>query len=422
MHTNFHDLLDSYSDVLVRVGLNVQKGQQVIIVAPIEAIDLVRLVTKKAYQIGASLVTPMYSDPEITRLRYKYAGTETFDTAATWLSDGVTKAFDEGTARLVILGRDPQLLKDANPDCVARVMKAESLANKGFYSLLTKGHSNWCIAAYATEAWAKQVFPGMTAHDAVKNLWAGIFSASRVTKVRKGVLSSDTIMNPDPIEEWRKHNVKLHEKASYMNEKNFDALHFVGPDTDLVVGLASGHKWNGGAKMTKGGFSCNSNIPTEEIFTTPHRDKVDGIVSSTKPLLYSGKWIDGIKIRFEKGKAVEVHANSGEDVLKNLLSQDEHACRLGEVALVPHSSPISASGILYKETLFDENASCHLAFGLSYGTCMFPVEGETPEDLIKRGANKSIIHVDWMIGSDKVSVYGVKDGVETPVLLNGEWA
>lgn len=389
-----------YAKLAVKVGLNLQKGQPLIIMAPVETLDLVRYVTDEAYKAGASDVTVFYQDNELFMSRLRYADDVT--TINQWVPAGIEKAFSEGASRLVILGDSPEIPEDLS-DRRKAFAQANMATMTGLYSLIKKTASNWSLLAYATPKWAKLVFPDMNEDEAVSTLWSKIFSSVRLDA-------------PDVVEAWLEHNASLAKSASYMNEQNFDALHFSSPHTELTVGLADGHIWKGGAKTTLTGISCNSNLPTEEIFTTPHNQKVNGFVTSTKPMMYQGKLIEGIRVRFKDGVAVEAFAEKNEDVLHELIKTDENACRLGEVALVPHSSPISKSGILFKNTLFDENASCHLAFGGSYDHCM-----QEGDDIVERGANKSIVHQDWMIGSADMDVFGIKDGKRTLIMHKGEW-
>jgi aminopeptidase len=268
---------------------------------------------------------------------------------------------------------------------------------------------NWTIVSAATPAWARSVFPDDPEEVALAKLWQAIFSASRV----------DT---PDPIAAWESHNANLQTRTRMLNDKNYAALHFRGPGTDLRVGLADGHEWNGGSTAAKNGIVCNANIPTEEVFTTPHKDRVDGTVTSTKPLSYNGTLIQDIQVKFEGGRIVESKARTGEAVLNKVLDTDEGARRLGEVALVPYSSPISQSGLLFFNTLFDENASSHIALGQAYSKCIRNGGSMSEEELASHGSNKSLIHIDWMIGSDRIDVDGItQDGRSEPLMRGGEW-
>lgn len=401
-------LLDRLAEVSVRTGLNIKPGQQLIITAGLEAVPLIRHITTHAYTAGASLVTTLYQDDETTLARFIHGHEDSFDAATDWLAKGMAEAFGKGAARMAITGGNPTLLKDQNPDHISRVSRANSAAYRPAMERITNFDINWNIIACATPAWAQQVFPDLPEDEALKALWNGIFHASRVTTA-------------DPVAAWAEHNRTLHARAAMLNDRRFDALHFTGPGTDLTVGLADGHLWAGGSEEARNGVVCNPNIPTEEVFTTPHCARVEGTVSSTKPLFHQGSLIDGIQVRFEKGRIVEAHASKGEDVLNRILDSDEGARRIGEVALVPHSSPISQSGILYQNTLFDENAACHIALGQAYTKCMTDPDGLSEDELIARGANHSIIHIDWMIGSDKIDIDGLKDGQRTPLMRSGEW-
>ncbi|WP_377297649.1 aminopeptidase [Rhizobium sp. SGZ-381] len=402
--------LEKLAEVAVKVGLQLQKNQDLIITAPIAALPLVRFITRHAYRAGAGLVTTFYSDEETTLARYAEAPDESFDRASGWLYEGMAKAYAGGAARLAISGDNPMMLAAQDPEKVARANKANSIAYKPALEKISNFDINWHICSYPNPAWARQVFPDMAEDDAVRALAEAIFSASRIN-------------TPDPIAAWADHNANLKKRSSFLNGERFAALHFSGPGTDLTVGLADGHEWHGGASKAKNGVTCNPNIPTEEVFTTPHALKVEGHVSSTKPLSHQGTLIDNIQVRFEAGRIVEAKASKGEEVLNKVLDTDEGARRLGEVALVPHSSPISASGVLFYNTLFDENASCHIALGQCYSKCFLDGASLTPEQIKAQGGNSSLIHIDWMIGSDKVDIDGVRaDGTKVPVMRKGEWA
>lgn len=402
--------LEKLAEVAVKVGLQLQKNQDLIITAPIAALPLVRFITKQAYMAGAGLVTTFYSDEETTLARYTHAPDASFDKASGWLYEGMAKAYDGGAARLAISGDNPMMLASQDPDKVSRANKANSIAYKPALEKISNFDINWHICSYPNPAWARQVFPDLPEQDAVRALAEAIFSASRIN-------------TPDPIAAWGEHNANLKKRSSFLNGERFSALHFTGPGTDLTVGLADGHEWHGGASKAKNGVTCNPNIPTEEVFTTPHALKVEGHVSSTKPLSHQGTLIDNIQVRFEGGRIVEAKASKGENVLNKVLDTDEGARRLGEVALVPHSSPISASGVLFYNTLFDENASCHIALGQCYSKCFLDGASLTPDQIKAQGGNSSLIHIDWMIGSDKVDIDGLRaDGTKVPVMRKGEWA
>ena len=319
-------------------------------------------------------------------------------------------AYRGGAARLAIAGDDPALLSGQDPARVSRANRARSVAYKPALELITNFAINWTIVSYASPAWARRMSPDLPEADAVARLWGAIFAASRV----------DT---PDPVAAWAAHNAGLHARTRALNGQRFHALHFRGPGTDLRVGLADGHLWLGGAEAARNGVTCNPNIPTEEVFTTPHMLRVDGTVRSTKPLSYSGTLIQDIAVRFEDGRITEARARTGEEVLQKVLGTDDGARRLGEVALVPHSSPISASGLLFLNTLFDENAASHIALGQAYRTCLDGGTTAGEAELASRGANTSLIHIDWMIGSGQVDVDGLDaNGAAVPVMRGGEWA
>ncbi len=409
---SFAEKLDRFAKVAVHVGLNLQPGQELLISASTDMLPLVRLVTEHAYKAGARLVTTLYGDDEAAIARYKFAPDASFDHAAQWLADGVASAFSSGAARLALAGSNPALLAGQDPAKVSRANIAASKANKPAMELITRHAINWSILASATPAWAKLVFPDLPPAEAVEKLWDAIFTASRVT-------------GEDPVADWKAHSAEIHKRVAYLNEKRFQALRFHSADglTDLTVGLADDHLWAGGGGPSGNGVSCNPNIPTEECFTTPHKDRVEGFVRASKPLSHQGSLIEGIRCRFEAGRIVEAKASSGEDVLNRLISTDEGARRLGEVALVPHSSPIAQSGILFWNTLFDENAASHIALGQAYATCLIGGKNMDEQSLAGKGANASLIHVDWMIGSDKMHVDGIgQDGTCEPLMRAGEWA
>jgi aminopeptidase len=402
--------LDRLAEVAVKVGLNLQEGQDLFLTAPVAALGFVRRIVEHAYKAGAGLVTPMLSDEQMTLSRFRFAHDASFDRAPGWLYEGIGKAFSANTARLAIVGDNPMLLASEDPAKVARANKANSLAYKPALEKIAGFDINWNIVAFPGAAWAQQVFPQDEPDVAVAKLADAIFAASRV----------DTA---DPVAAWAAHNSALRSRTQWLNGQRFAALHYTGPGTNLTIGLADGHEWEGGASTAKNGVICNPNIPTEEVFTTPHAYRVEGTVVSTKPLSYQGTLIDRIAVRFEEGRIVEATAAHGQDVLRKVLETDDGARRLGEVALVPHSSPISASGLLFFNTLFDENAASHIALGQCYAKCFIDGDKLTPEQIEAQGGNKSLIHIDWMIGSDKIDIDGITaDGARVPVFRKGEWA
>ena len=402
--------LAKLADVAVNVGVALQPGQDLILTAPLAALPLVRLIVAAAYRAGAGVVTPIFADEEIALARYAHGHDSSFDRAPNWLYNGMAEAFANGAARMAIVGDNPMLLATQDPAKVARAGKANSLAYQPALAKIAGFDINWSICAYPGEAWARQMFPDLTADAAVHKLAEAIFAASRVDQ-------------PDPVAAWAAHNASLRARTNWLNSNRFSALRFTGPGTDLTVGLADGHAWQGGASTAKNGVTCNANIPTEEVFTTPHAARVEGRVRATKPLAHQGSLIENIEVRFEAGRIVEAKATKGEAVLLKLLDSDDGARRLGEVALVPHGSPISQSGLLFYNTLFDENAACHIALGQCYAKCFEDGTNLTPAQIASQGGNASMIHVDWMIGSGDIDIDGLAaDGSATPVFRRGEWA
>jgi len=401
--------LDKLADIAIKVGLGLRAGQDLYMTSPIGALPLARRITAAAYKAGAGLVTTVFSDEVMTLARYRYGSDASFDRAAGWLYDGVAKAFSEGTARLAIAGDNPMMLSGEDPDKVGRANRAMSKAYKPASEKITNFDTNWTIVPYPGTSWAKEVFKGDDEDTATRKLADAIFAATRVDR-------------PDPVAAWAEHNGELKRRQDWLTQMNFASLKYSGPGTDLTIGLAEGHAWKGGASASRSGIVCNPNIPTEEVFTTPHRLRVEGRVRSTKPLSHNGTLIENIEVRFEGGRIVEAHASRGEDVLIKAMDTDEGGRRLGEVALVPHSSPISRSGILFYNTLFDENAACHIALGQCYSKCFREFGNMTPEQITAAGGNNSNIHIDWMIGSGQIDIDGIKhDSSVTPVMRKGEW-
>jgi aminopeptidase len=401
--------LDRLAEVAIQAGLGLAPGQELVMTATLDAVPLARRIIEHAYKAGASVVTPLFADEQSSLLRFRYGADAGFDSAPAWLYEGMAQAYRSGAARLAITGNDPALLSQQDPEKVSRVNRATSKAYRPALELIANHAINWTIVASATPAWAAAVFPNLPQDEALARLWDAIFAASRADQ-------------PDPVAAWKAHDAHLHARAKWLNQRNYAALHFRGPGTDLKVGLADGHLWLGGGTTAHNGRYCIPNMPTEEVFTTPHKDRVEGTVTSTKPLSHQGTMIEGISVRFESGKIVEAHATRGSQVLQRMIETDAGARRLGEVSLVPHSSPISASGLLFMNTLFDENAACHIALGQAYSTCLKDAEGAKPEQLAARGANTSLIHVDWMIGSNHINVDGVTaTGATEAVMRSGEW-
>src|SRR5579875_1597501 len=408
---SFHEKLDRLAEVAIRVGLNLREGQELVLTAPTDALPLVRWVVEHVYKAGAKFVTTLLSDDELALARFRHAPDASFDYAPEWFYDGIANAFRSGSARMAITGANPALLAGQDPQKVSRANIAVSKAYKPAMELITRHEINWTIVAAATPAWAELVFPGEPEELAIGKLWDAIFQTSRIT-------------GEDPVEDWKRHGDNLKRRVDLLNAKRFHSIRFFTPDgaTDLTVGLADQHLWAGGGTTAGNGIYCQPNIPTEECFTTPHKDRVHGVVSASKPLSHQGTLIENIRCRFEEGRIVEVTASKGEEAIRKLIATDEGARRLGEVALVPHNSPIAQSGILFWNTLFDENAASHIALGQAYSTCLIDGESMADEELASLGANESIIHVDWMIGSGEMNVDGVSaDGAAEPLMRAGDW-
>jgi aminopeptidase len=406
---SYEQKLDQLAAVAVQVGLGLAPGQELVMTATLDTLPLVRRITEQAYKAGAKMVSTLLADEEASLLRYQYGSNDSFDYAPAWLYEGMAAAFKSGAARLAVAGSNPALLSQQDPEKVSRANRAVSKAYRPALELITRHEINWTIVPAATPAWAATVFPELAADHALARLWDAIFAATRADR-------------PDPVAAWKTHDANLHKRARLLNEKRYAALHFRAPGTDLRVGLADEHLWLGGGMSAINGNYCIPNMPTEEVFTTPHKDRTEGTVTSTKPLSHQGTMIEGIQVRFEGGKIVEAKATKGEAVLQRMIDTDEGARKLGEVALVPHNSPIAQSGLLFNNTLFDENAACHIALGQAYSTCVKHGEKLSPPELAALGANESLIHVDWMIGSAHVDVDGVNAaGATEPLMRQGEW-
>lgn len=405
----FEENMALYAKLAVAEGVAIAPGQELLVFAEPIAAPLVHLVAKEAYRAGAKNVEVLWSDPELSLIRYREGSDEAIDYAPGWLIDGIASAHRQNAARLGILSTDPALLADIAPEKVAAQSKAQGKARRVISEIVTGFEINWSLIGAASPQWARRVFPGLSDDLAVASLWEAIFLTSR-------------ILEDDPIKAWTLHSEQLEARVGRLNESRFDALHFRGPGTDLRIGLVTDHEWAGGRGRAKNGVLCSPNIPTEEVFCMPHRERVDGTVSSTMPLSLRGQIIDGIRVEFSGGQAVKISARQGEETLAKLIATDENACRLGEVALVPISCKVAEAGTLFYNTLYDENAASHIAFGASYGENLQGYAEMSPEERTGRGANDSIIHVDWMIGSSEIDVDGIgADGASTILMRSGEW-
>lgn len=405
----FESRLDAYAELLVKVGVNLQPGQKLLIRTSTTALALTRKVVEVAYRSGSPYVEVLFADDGVTRARFEHAADGTFDIIPQYRADAMNSLAAEGAASLSIVGDDPDMLAGTDPQRYAAYLAAWRPAVKPYMDRSMADAIAWCVAASASPAWARRAFPHMAEEQAVAALWDAIFTATRV----------DT---PDPVAAWRSHAAALKATKDRLNAKRFSAVRFTGPGTDLTVGLADGHVWDGGSSSNTAGTTFIANLPTEEVFTAPHRARVDGVVRATKPLSYNGTMIDGFWLRFVDGRVVEAHADVGQAALDGILATDEGSRRLGEVALVPASSPIEKAGVLFYETLFDENAACHIALGRAYNSTVAGSLDLSQAEQEARGMNTSLSHVDFMIGSAAVDVDGVHaDGASEALLRAGEW-
>ena len=408
---NFKENLEKYAKLLVANGINVQPGHTVALSIDVEQAELAHLLVKEAYALGAAEVIVQWSDDIINRERFLHADMDRIEEVPAYKKAEMEYLLAKKASRLGVRSSDPGALNGVAPERLSAHAKATGVAFKPMQVATQSNKVSWTVAAAAGKEWAKKVFPDASSdEEAVDLLWDQIFKTCRVYE-------------EDPVRAWKEHADRLDAKARLLNEAQFSALHYQAPGTDLTLGLPKNHVWESAGAINAQGEGFLPNMPTEEVFTAPDSRRVDGYVSSTKPLSYAGTIISGMKFTFKDGKVVDFSAEQGEEALKNLLAIDEGAKHLGEVALVPDPSPISQSGLIFYNTLFDENASNHLAFGSAYA---FNLQGGTEmseEELAEAGLNRSQTHVDFMVGSDKMNIDGIKeDGTIVPVFRNGDWA
>ncbi len=402
--------LRKYANLIARCGANVQKGQEVYITAELDQPEFVKMVVDECYKAGAKKVTVDFSYAPLTRSHVRYCSDKVLGTLEKWQIERLEHQVEVLPCKIYLISEDPDALEGINQRKLAKAMAAKSKIIKPIRDKMENKYQ-WCIAAVPGKKWAKKIFPNVRESKAVELLWEAILSTSRVTD--------------DPIAEWDKHNANLLSKCDYLNSLGIKKLHYTASNgTDLTVGLISDVLFCGGGENALGsGIYFNPNIPSEEVFTSPMKGEADGIVYSSRPLCYNGVLIDNFWIKFEGGKAVDVGAEKNEDVLRELIGMDEGAAYLGECALVPYSSPIRESGLLFYNTLFDENAACHLALGRGFTNLMRGYESMTEDDIHKKGINDSIVHEDFMIGTADMSITALtKDGRTVKIFENGEWA
>lgn len=401
---------EKYAELALRTGVNLQNNQALMINAPIEGADFTRIVARKAYEMGAKDVHINWSDDELSLLKYEHAPDEVIGNIPEWKVQLHDMYAEDGAAVLSIRSTNPDLLKDIDSSRVAMANKASAQAMKNFRQYTMNDRITWSIISIPTGDWSQKVFPDKSWEDAIAHLWDAIVKIVRVDK-------------DDPIAAWDAHNETLKTARKILNRKKYTKLIYRAPGTDLEIGLPEGHIWKGGSAVSEQGTTFNPNMPTEEVFSLPHKYHVNGTVASTKPLNYGGSVIDNFSLTFKDGKVTGFKAKQGEETLKHLLETDEGATRLGEVALVPHESPVSQSGLIFYNTLFDENASCHIALGKAYPTNLEGGAEMDDEALDQHGVNDSLTHVDFMIGSEKLDIDGVlEDGSTEAVFRNGTWA
>ncbi|EME5439968.1 aminopeptidase [Enterococcus faecalis] len=408
---NFNENLKKYARLIAETGVNVQDNHTVVLQISVDQAPLARLITEEAYRLGAAEVIVQWSDETIQREFLAHAATDRIENVPQYKIDQTDDWISKGASRISVVSSNPDALAGVDAQRVAAFQAANGKALVNLRKATQANKVSWTVVAAASEGWAAKVFPELaTSEEQVDALWNEIFKTTR-------------IYEENPVIAWNIHDKKLQEKAAELNEQQFTALHYTAPGTDLTIGLPKNHLWEGAGSYNARGEEFMANMPTEEVFTAPDSRRVDGYVSSTKPLSYAGTIISGMKFTFKDGKVVDFSAEQGEEALKNLLAIDEGAKHLGEVALVPDPSPISQSGLIFYNTLFDENASNHLAFGSAYA---FNLQGGTEmseEELAEAGLNRSQTHVDFMVGSDKMNIDGIKeDGTIVPVFRNGDWA
>jgi len=416
MLSEFEQKLEKYAEVILKVGLNLQPKQRLLIRGPaqsgisFENAPLVRIIAKKAYQMGARLVDVVWGDEQMMLIRYQYGNKRFLKEFPKWRIDASFDIIKAGDALLNITNPNPDLLKDVDMSLILRFQLYLLKHTEPFSKLISNFGSNWLIVSTPNKAWADKIFPELPSDDRIPKLWEVVFKACRINE-------------ENPILMWKNHIESLFQRRNYLNQKQYKTLKLKAPGTDLTIGLPKDHIWNGGSETSLNGIDFAPNIPTEEIFTTPHKDRVNGVVMTTRPVAYEGQVIKQASLKFSNGRVVEVKAKSGEKALQATMDVDEGARRLGEIALVPNSSPISKVGVLFYNILFDENASNHIALGRGFRLSLKNGDSMTDEEFAASGGNQSLIHIDFMIGSGEMDVDGIlEDGTIDPIMRKGEWA
>lgn len=409
MALSFENKLSNFADLVIKVGLNLQPKQRLLIRGTIDSAPFVRLVTQRAYSAGSPEVNVIWTDDQISLARVTHAPDDVLKTYPEYLLKGHNDPVERGDAVLTVRSSDPELYKDVDGDKLSLVEKATRQSLMPFFEKISSSAVSWCLVSVPAQAWAAKVFPKDSSEQQIAKLWEAIFKTVRVDQ-------------NDPVSAWEKHLDTLEQRRLYLNDKQYASLKYKATGTDFELGLVDNHLWMGGTQPTHDGVVYVANLPTEEVFTMPHKDKANGVVSSSLPLSHAGNMIEDFKLTFKDGKVIEASAKRGESTLHRILETDKGARRLGEVALVPHSSPISQSGILFYDTLFDENAASHLALGRAYAFTVKDGVDWTPEKASEQGVNQSLTHVDFMIGSKDMDLDGVsKDGAVEAIMRQGEW-
>ncbi len=408
--SSFEQNLEKYAELSVKIGVNIQPGQTLVVNAPISSAEFVRLVAIQAYEVGAKNVHVEWGDEELTKIKFEKAPEEAFKEYPMWKAKGYEDMAEEGSAFLFILANNPDLLKGIDPSRIATANRTSGKALEKYREYTMSDKVSWSVLAVPSKEWAKKVYPNIEESEQINKLWDAIFSATR-------------IIQEDPILAWKEHDENLQKRLKLLNERKYKKLYYMGPGTDLTIELPEDHIWLGGGSKNDKDTYFFANIPTEEVFTLPLKTGINGVVSSTMPLNYAGTLIENFSLTFKDGRIVDFSAEEGYETLKHLIETDEGSHYLGEVALVPHDSPISNLNTIFYNTLFDENASCHLAIGNAYTPCIKDGSSLSKEELLEKGANSSLTHVDFMVGSNKLNIDGERaDGAREAIFIEGNWA
>ena len=417
MSSEFEQKLEKYAEVILKIGLNLQPKQRLLIGGAtssqdgisFEAAPLIRIIAKKAYQMGARLVDVVWGDEQLRLIRFQYGPKKSLKEYPKWRIDARLDISQAGDANLHISNPNPDLLKDVDPSLILKFQLHLHKHLKPVLNLVGQYALNWAIIATPNKAWADILFPDIPSNERIQKLWDVIFKICRINE-------------ENPISAWQNHSEILHKRCNYLNKKQYKALKLTSPETDLTIGLPKDHIWHGGSVKTQNGIDFVPNLPTDEIFTLPHKDRVDGVVKTTRPVFYQGKVVDECIFEFSNGRIIKAKAKVGNEIILKTIDIDEGARRLGEIALVPNSSPISQTGLLFYNILIDENASNHIAIGQAYRNSLKGGVELTDEEFMAAGGNYSLLHIDFMIGSGEMNVDGILDDETTePIMRNGEW-